>query len=342
MSSEVYEKLAKRLGFLPSGYLPRLLEMMMTPEEGELILDLSLQPDEIAHKQHISEEEVNRKLEDLRLRGLIWPPKVAWPSFKQNFLFGPTWGFLRDMFMITAEKYMSPETFQEYLELMRKFYHAEWCEHSAKFRAENDAFNFRVLPVRKAFERTPEIAPCKVLPNEDAIKVFEDATFIGLIDCPCKVLHQGSHPSTEVCITLNQWGEFTLSRGGGRQISLEEAIAISDAAEEAGLVHTMPRDQSHVMCNCCSCCCLVLNPARKTGTFDKVIIKSHYRSVIDQDLCIGCGDCVDRCNFDAIEMKDDYSSGEPKAFVDVENCFGCGVCVISCPTEAITMKIGES
>lgn len=342
MSSEIYQKLAKKVGFPESEYVPRILEMMMTPEEGEVILYLSSPPDQIADKLGISEDEVKRRLEDLRLRGIIWPSNVVWPFMKAT-LFGPTFEQLRAMYFITAEKFLGPEKFQEYIELLREFYKAEWCEFQGKFYGVNDALAMRILPARKAFNRTPEIAPSKILPNEDVIKIYQDSEMIAIIPCPCKVMWQGQgcNAPKEVCIQLNQWAKYTFSRGGGRKISLEEAIAISDSAEEAGLVHTMLKDASLVMCNCCSDCCIVIDPARKAGTLNKAIVKSHYRSVIDQDECIGCEDCVDRCPFDAIEMVDDPSSREPKAAVDEEKCYGCGVCVIACPTGAITMKLAK-
>lgn len=42
--------------------------------------------------------------------------------------------------------------------------------------------------------------------------------------------------------------------------------------------------------------------------------------------CLGYGDCVDACNFDALHMGDD---GLP--VVDREKCTACGMCVKACP-----------
>ena len=46
---------------------------------------------------------------------------------------------------------------------------------------------------------------------------------------------------------------------------------------------------------------------------------------MDQDSCTGCQDCVERCFFNAIEMKKFPSAKKLKASVDREKCFGCGV-----------------
>lgn len=47
---------------------------------------------------------------------------------------------------------------------------------------------------------------------------------------------------------------------------------------------------------------------------------------IDLDVCIECGDCVERCQFNAIG---------PDFSVNKINCEGCGVCVHFCPVQAI-------
>ncbi len=53
---------------------------------------------------------------------------------------------------------------------------------------------------------------------------------------------------------------------------------------------------------------------------------------IDKETCSGCGDCVEACPLDAIEMQDE------KAVVDEETCGDCGACADVCPNEAITVE----
>ncbi len=55
-------------------------------------------------------------------------------------------------------------------------------------------------------------------------------------------------------------------------------------------------------------------------------------AIVDQEKCSGCGECVEACPLDAIEIQ------ENKALVDQETCGDCGACVDVCPTEAITVS----
>ena len=50
--------------------------------------------------------------------------------------------------------------------------------------------------------------------------------------------------------------------------------------------------------------------------------------------CLGCGDCVAACQFDAIHMNPE--TGLPE--VDEEKCVACGACVKACPRNIIELR----
>ena len=60
-------------------------------------------------------------------------------------------------------------------------------------------------------------------------------------------------------------------------------------------------------------------------------VHTYYKSNIDPDLCLGYGDCIDRCPMEAIQEGDEVS-----LLLD-ERCIGCGLCVSICPEEAISL-----
>ncbi len=55
-------------------------------------------------------------------------------------------------------------------------------------------------------------------------------------------------------------------------------------------------------------------------------------AVVDKETCTGCGNCVDACPVDAIEMNDNL------AVVSDDDCIDCGQCVDECPVDAIEMN----
>ena len=59
---------------------------------------------------------------------------------------------------------------------------------------------------------------------------------------------------------------------------------------------------------------------------------------IDKEKCKGCQTCIERCQFDAIEMVKVEGEKKLKAEVKEENCYGCGLCAVGCEAGAITMR----
>ena len=55
---------------------------------------------------------------------------------------------------------------------------------------------------------------------------------------------------------------------------------------------------------------------------------------IDDELCTGCGNCVENCAFSGIEIIDN------KAII-TENCSFCGACLDGCPVNAILIEREE-
>ena len=62
-----------------------------------------------------------------------------------------------------------------------------------------------------------------------------------------------------------------------------------------------------------------------------MLASSGYVAHVEADLCLGCGLCVDYCQFQAIAVDDG------RAIIDAAGCMGCGVCVSKCPQEAIAL-----
>ena len=70
---------------------------------------------------------------------------------------------------------------------------------------------------------------------------------------------------------------------------------------------------------------------QKHGRAD-LVIRSEYVAQIDMDACIHCGDCIERCVFEARALEND------QMHYDIDACYGCGLCVTICPAEATAME----
>lgn len=52
---------------------------------------------------------------------------------------------------------------------------------------------------------------------------------------------------------------------------------------------------------------------------------------VNDDLCTGCGECVEGCPMEALSVVDE------KAVVNEEECIECGGCELDCPNNAISI-----
>jgi NAD-dependent dihydropyrimidine dehydrogenase PreA subunit len=55
---------------------------------------------------------------------------------------------------------------------------------------------------------------------------------------------------------------------------------------------------------------------------------------IDEEKCIGCGECVDVCPAEVLEMQDDKA-----VVVNEDECLECESCVETCEQDAITLDV---
>lgn len=325
---DVYSEVAIRL-YRESPTLVDLLRKLMTPREARMLLALPAMPAELSAKFGLKEEIINKKLQEFQERGLVVPSKG-------QLKFAVHIGQLHDATLSSAEKWVDTEL----LDLWREFYEKDWFTAMGEWPNNLPRPIVRVIPAWQAIELSYQITPSDVLPQENIRELIKNATTIAIVPCTCRRSMRRCHAPLDNCMQFNSGAEYSISRGAGRKISVNEAIAISDKAEEVGLVHTWHFPHSFLnICNCCKDCCQLFDSGIYYGTLDKVMEKARFRAEIDEDICIGCGECVDRCYFGAIEMVEAGPDGKLKAVLNPEKCFGCGLCVVSCIAEAIKMKL---
>jgi len=327
MTEDVYRKLAERLDAIPNGFPAtesgaelRLLAKIFTPEEAALagVMRLTREPAaDIAARAGVDADTVYRTLKEMARKGQIRIKKG-----KGQLLFGLmpfAVGFYEEQLpRMDAEL---AALFEQYLQETQ----------GGSIVREAPAVH-RVIPIGEAIPFDLE-----VFPYERASELLEDAKSWGVRNCICRVqqrlVGKGCDRPIENCLVFAPIeGAFDHSKVD-RAITKEEALQILLEAEEAGLVHSTGnyRDQHYYICNCCTCCCGVLRSVAEFGV-PTTAVRSDFHTVVDAELCIGCGDCLERCQFDALSLPDDI------CVVDYARCVGCGLCATVCPTGALYLE----
>lgn len=191
-------------------------------------------------------------------------------------------------------------------------------------------YSSKVIPVGESLENKQ-----KVMPSEQVIEILRKATFLSVQDCECRTHYKRCDHPLEVCLILNDNGEKLVSEGEARKIDFPEAVDILKKANQSGLVHLslyQPDHEVFALCSCCPCCCHDLQIVSIYGRKD-LMARSDYVAETDEDLCIHCGACVERCYFNARTM-----DGECMVY-DPGLCMGCGLCVTSCPVDAVSLIV---
>ena len=171
----------------------------------------------------------------------------------------------------------------------------------------------RVIPIESAIDGSSRRAS-----YEEISKYLNENTIFSCSPCSCRtdreVMGEGcGHLKEDMCIQMGHAAEYYIRTGRGREITREEAFEIIERAEENGLMHQIPNidgsGKTHAICNCCGCGCLSL----RTGTMYKNndMLRSNYISQVDVEKCVACGQCVENCPVNALQLGQKLCSKRP-------------------------------
>ncbi|MBS4539410.1 FAD-dependent oxidoreductase [Clostridium sp. D2Q-11] len=172
----------------------------------------------------------------------------------------------------------------------------------------------RVIPIETAIEGETRRAS-----YEEVSKYLNENTIFSVSDCSCRTSRESmgegcGHLKEDMCIQMGHAAEYYIRTGRGREITREEAFEIIKKAEENGLMHSIPNTdgpgETHAICNCCGCSCFAM---RIAGMFlNTDMVRSNYVSQIDEDMCVGCGECVEICPVNALKLGQKLCTKTPK------------------------------
>lgn len=344
----VFQALVARLNQFPAGAPPsellmKILEILFTPQEAELVSRLpvrSFGAKRAAVTWKVSLRTARDFLDKLANRGLLVDVEQ---NGEQIYTFPPPMAGFFEFSLMRArsdidQKALS-ELFYQYINVEEDFI--------------RNLFDFetqigRVYVNESALLNQPYL---EVLDFDRVSSIAQGATSIAVGTCFCR--HKMSHVNRacanrqENCITLNSAAISLINHGIAREISLSEGLDIFHDARESGLVQfgENVRDGINFICNCCKCCCDGMVAARRLGWLHPVHATAFYPVEVP-DVCLKCGKCVQLCPVEAISLTTDSKEyptrSESSLKINLDVCLGCGVCVAKCPRKALKLRPREN
>lgn len=319
----IYTALQKRLDMYSLGFPETqskieitILKKLFSEEDAKLFLELSPMletAESIATRTGRQLNELTHHLEDMVKRGLLFK-KTKDGISKYGAI-----PFIHGVFEFQVKR-LSKD-----LALLLEQYYEEGLSRAV---AKSTNLFLHPIPVYESVESKSTVAPF-----EDAAQIIKQASVIAVADCICrkekKMIGKGCDKPMETCLMFGSMAEYYIDNNLGRKISADEAIAIVKNAQKHGMVTQPGTAQNPAgMCSCCGDCCAVLLSIKRFPKPAQMVFSNYYAQ--SNDNCTACGNCVDMCQMEAIEITD-------IAHVNLDRCIGCGLCVIACPNDAIKL-----
>ncbi len=325
-----YENLREHLDKYPIGFPVsktgadlRILKHLFEPEEAVIATKLTdkFEPlDKIYMRSKLDMEmsELKKKLDIMASKGAIHYKVVEGEQYYAN-------AYL----VIGMYEYQVNRLTPEFLEDMSEYAGKEFGIELFGTKISQ----FRTVPVEKSV-----ISEHSLPSYEELEKIVNKSSgpFVQ-IECICRKAHKMGGETCKVtsrletCFGMGKMAGMYINEGWGREVSRQEALENLRKNQDEGLVFQAENIKDpNFICSCCGCCCGVLTNLKE---FPKTVdfFSTNYYAQIDEDICVGCGTCIDICQIEAIKMKNDISK------VNKRRCIGCGNCVAGCPEQAIQL-----
>lgn len=328
---EKYLKIVKTLdsgsvGAPLTSELMEMLQLCFPPGpmlDMAVLLELKEQPLHVlAKRAGMTEENAHRLLEKMAARGTIWGWTVDGEDvYRMSELMAGI------MEYVDVSPVWDPEEKEKFKKLWRLYYKKAMCHEQGL----SEVSLLHVMPASESFN------PNVIYPYENLIEmVKKQKGRIALQTCMCRDYEHNCNHLMETCLAFNEGADYVLRYHFGREITVDECIDVLKRCEEDGLVHQGTNNQEKLLfvCNCCSCCCNLMQPYTVYKYPYGTTTSSVYAS-IHEDQCIGCGTCKSkRCPVEEAIVLDPNTK---KASVNENFCLGCGLCQTACPVHAIEL-----
>jgi electron transport complex protein RnfB len=335
-TERVYRDLQRHIDRMPGGFPEvesgldvKLLKRFFTPEEAEMATQLSMKPEPLKRIYNrvkdsgMSVNELKQMLGVMMRKGVIL-----------------TWEDGYDETHYSNAEFAMGGIFNFQLNNLNKELLNDYHQYQAERRSQaspgpSGPLPLRTIPVEKSI---PVPEKYHVSDYDSVRKLVENARGkISVADCICRltsqILGEGCQKTDliEACLMIGpDHARRHVDMGIGRYLTKEEAFELLDKAQQDGLVLQPENSRApDTICICCGDCCVLLKMLNKHPRPVEMYVTNFYAEV-DRELCNGCGECVSKCQLNAITVDD-------KARVNLDRCIGCGNCVALCPQGAVKL-----
>jgi len=331
-----YASLMERLNRFPQGAPPsdlllKILRILFSEKEAALVSLLPIKPftaEKAAKIWKVPPKEARKILDGLAERAILLDTEE---EEKRTYLLPPPMaGFFEFSLMRLRgdidQKALS-ELFYDYLNVEEEFIRALFTDGETQ--------------LGRVFVHEPVLTSenaLHVLDYERASEAIRTASHraVGICYCRHKMEHLGRSCGApmEICMTFNRTAGSLVRHGFARKVDVAEGLDLLREAWERNLVQfgENVRRQVSFICNCCGCCCEAMIAARRFGMLHPVHT-THFLPETDDEVCKGCGKCVQICPVEAmglVSANDPHHPGRKRAKLDEGICLGCGLCVRAC------------
>jgi NAD-dependent dihydropyrimidine dehydrogenase PreA subunit len=332
---DVYQVIAEKHFQGESGRYRKILELLMTPIQAEIVAELPASFEKLARTLNMDIGRVKHEMDELFWKGVVIPKNF---HSREGARFCRTVAQLHDATLSGVST--DESSFSRLCAAWQDFAKNEWHAEVAKECEKREDPRTRVIPAYSAIQDLDGITS-----YDDVQEILKTAPLISVVPCSCRRRVGKKNVISESCIQFGRSAEYAIARGSGRKLTFEEAMTLIDKIEEDGEIHTWSnaRVLDHgVMCNCTTDACILFTPLIEYHVpLSKRVAKSRFVAVVEKDRCNGCQQCLERCQFNAVDLVPGERSKKLKANVDTDKCWGCGLCVIACETGALTMKLDK-
>lgn len=235
-ANDAYQILLNNLNFPNSTRLRTVLEEMLTPEQAQISAALPGTAEEVAEKTGFEVEKIKDELETLFIAGAVFPRGDY--STREYWRFGRGVAQLHDS--TQAAKGLDVVKDRKFYEAWHDFTNNEWSPVQGKAYAQSPAPWERIVPAWLSIKDIPDTLPC-----EDIRETFKAQERIAVVPCSCRlrttsVDEHCTHTAEEDvwhCFQFNRSADYAIARQGGRELNIDEALALIEEVEKDGLLH---------------------------------------------------------------------------------------------------------